>query len=90
LAAKEAWGYYAQKLVLYNLEDQSEAETTRDAAELDAARERVRKVAASIAAGDFRANPGQNCAYCDYHELCPATEERLYSITLAQAAVGKN
>jgi DNA helicase-2/ATP-dependent DNA helicase PcrA len=90
LAAKEAWGYDARKLVLYNLEDQSEAETTRDAAELDAARERVRKVAESIAAGDFHAKPGQNCSYCDYRELCPATEERLYSITLAQAAVGKN
>jgi ATP-dependent exoDNAse (exonuclease V) beta subunit (contains helicase and exonuclease domains) len=90
LAAKEAWGYDAQKLVLYNLEDQSEAETTRDAGDLDAARERVRKVAESIAAGDFHANPGQNCAYCDYHDLCPATEERLYSITLAQAAATKN
>jgi DNA helicase II / ATP-dependent DNA helicase PcrA len=90
LAAKEAWGYDAQKLVLYNLEDQSEAEATRDAAELDAARERVRKVAESIAAGDFHAKPGQNCSYCDYRELCPATEERLYSITLAQAAATKN
>ena len=90
LAAKEAWGYDAQKLVLYNLEDQSEAETTRDAADLDAARERVRKVAESIAAGDFRAKPGSHCDWCDYRDLCPATEERLYSITLAQAAVSKN
>jgi RecB family exonuclease len=90
LAAKQAWGYDAQKLVFYNLEDQSEAETTRDAAELDAARDRILKVAESIGAADFHANPGSHCAYCDYRELCPATEERLYSITLAQAAVSKN
>jgi len=89
LAAKQAWGYDAEKLVLYNLEDQSEAETARDSAELQAARDKVKQVAAAIAAGDFHAKPGQNCVYCDYRELCPATEERLYSIGAAQA-VGKN
>jgi RecB family exonuclease len=90
LAAKTAWGYDAEKLVFYNLEDQSEAETTRDAAQLEAARDKVRDVAAAIAAGDFHPNPGQQCSYCDYRELCPATEQRLYSIASAQAAVGTN
>jgi DNA helicase II / ATP-dependent DNA helicase PcrA len=90
LAAKQAWGYDAEKLVLYNLEDQSEAETTRDATDLQAARHKVKEVAAAIAAGDFHAKPGPNCTYCDFRELCPATEERLYSISAAQAAVGKN
>ncbi len=90
LAAKSAWGYDADKLAFYNLEDQSEAETTRDASQLEATREKVREVAAAIAAGDFHANPGQNCSYCDYSELCPATEQKLYFIASAQAAVGKN
>jgi DNA helicase-2/ATP-dependent DNA helicase PcrA len=90
LAAKTAWGYDAEKLVFYNLEDQSEAETTRDAAQLEAARDKVRDVAEAIAAGDFHPNPGQQCSYCDYRELCPATEQRLYSIASAQAAVGIN
>jgi DNA helicase-2/ATP-dependent DNA helicase PcrA len=90
LAAQVAWGYDAEKLVLYNVEDQSEIETTRDVFELDAARAKIIEVAGSIAAGDFQANPGRHCGWCDYRELCPATEQRLYSIATAQAAVGKN
>ena len=90
LAAKIAWGYDAEKLVFYNLEDQSEAETTRDASQLEATRDKVREVAAAIAAGDFHPTPGQGCSYCDYRELCPATEQKLYSVAPAQAAVGTN
>lgn len=90
LAAQVAWGYDAQKLVLYNLHDQSEIESTRDVFELDAARAKIHQVAEAIAAGDFHANPGRHCQWCDYRELCPATEQRLHSIATAQAAVGKN
>src|SRR3954468_6686973 len=90
LAAKTAWGYDAEKLVFYNLEDQSEAETTRDASQLEAPRDKVREVAAAIASGDFQPKPGQNCSYCDYRDLCPATEQKLYSIASTQAAVATN
>ena len=90
LAAQVAWGHHAEKLVLYNLGDQSEIETTRKTVEIEAARAKITEVAASIAAGDFQAKPGRHCDWCDYRELCPATEQRLYSITSAQAAVGTN
>jgi RecB family exonuclease len=90
LAAQVAWGHHAEKLVLYNLADQSEIETTRKAVEIEAARAKIQEVADAIAAGDFHAKTGQHCGWCDYRELCPATEQRLYSITSAQAAVGTN
>jgi len=90
LAAKTAWGYDAEKLVFYNLNDQSEGETSRDASQLEATRDKVREVAAAIASGDFSPKPGKNCSYCDFRELCPATEQKLYSIASAQAAVATN
>jgi putative RecB family exonuclease len=90
LAAQVAWGYDAEKLVLYNLQDQTEIESTRDVFQLDAARAKISEVAEAIAAGDFHAKTGRHCGWCDYQELCPATEQRLYSIATAQAAVGKN
>ena len=90
LAAQVAWGHHAEKLVLYNLVDQSEVETTRESVEIDAARAKIQEVAAAIAAGDFHANPDRHCAWCDYRHMCPATEQRLYSISSAQAAVGTN
>jgi RecB family exonuclease len=90
LAAEVAWGHHAEKLVLYNLADQSEIETTRETVEVEAARAKIQEVAEAIAAGDFHANPGRHCDWCDYRELCPATEQRLYSIASAQAAVGTN
>lgn len=88
LAAQVAWGHHAEKLVLYNLVDQSEVETTRESVEIEAARAKIQEVAAAIAAGDFHANPDRHCAWCDYRHMCPATEQRLYSIASAQAAVG--
>jgi RecB family exonuclease len=90
LAAQVAWGHHAEKLVLYNLGDQSEIETTRKTVEIEAARAKIQEVAEAIAAGDFHANPGRHCDWCDYRDLCPATEQRLYSIASAQAAVGTN
>jgi CRISPR/Cas system-associated exonuclease Cas4 (RecB family) len=90
LAAQETWGYHPEKLVLYNLEDQSEVETSREPVELQAVRDKVQEVAMAIAAGDFFPTPGYHCGRCDYFDLCPATEQRLYSIATAQAAVGKN
>jgi DNA helicase II / ATP-dependent DNA helicase PcrA len=75
LAAREVWGKHADRLIFYNLENNTPILTTRNEAELREAKLRVQKVADGIAQGKFAANPGYQCAYCPYRNLCPATEK---------------
>jgi superfamily I DNA/RNA helicase/RecB family exonuclease len=77
LAAREKWGYQADRLVLYNLEGNSPVGTRRSEVQLSEARNRVTQVAEDIAAGKFDAKPGFYCRFCAYHNLCPATEKQL-------------
>lgn len=79
LAAKEAWGLRAERLIFHNLEDNTVVVTTRDSADLEAAKERVRDAAENIAEGKFQAKPGYQCNLCPYRNLCPATEKVLYA-----------
>ena len=85
LAAREKWDYEAERLVFYNLADNSEVACKRDLRQLEEACQRVAQVAADISAGNFDPTPGFHCGWCAYRNLCPATEERLYQIQ-AQAA----
>jgi DNA helicase-2/ATP-dependent DNA helicase PcrA len=84
LAAREIWGAAPQELVIYNLEDNSEVVSTRAAGDLAELEEKVQEIAAgiraSLAAGVFAADPGFHCRWCDFRNVCPATEQRLYSI----------
>jgi RecB family exonuclease len=79
-AAREKWGYRADRLVFYNLEENSVVATTRSEMQLDEARRKVEDVAAKIATGEFHPRPGFHCRFCAYRSLCPATEKRVYSI----------
>jgi DNA helicase-2/ATP-dependent DNA helicase PcrA len=75
LAARDAWGKRADRLVFYNLENNTPIYTTRIDCELEAAKLRVEKAAVGIAEGRFNAKPGFHCAFCPYRNLCPATEK---------------
>jgi ATP-dependent exoDNAse (exonuclease V) beta subunit len=77
LAARDKWGYRADRLVLYNLEGNSPVVTRRNEFQLNEARGRVMQVAENIAAGKFDPTPGFYCRFCAYRNLCPATEKRL-------------
>jgi RecB family exonuclease len=77
LAAREKWGYQADRLVLYNLEGNSPVSTRRSEVQLSEARNRVMQVGQDIAAERFDAKPGFYCRFCAYHNLCPATEKQL-------------
>jgi RecB family exonuclease len=90
LAAQRAWSFDPQVLIFYNLETNVAIKTARSASDLHAAEERVREVASNIAAGMFEAKPAaMKCRYCAYHSLCPATEQKLYTIEHAAYAVGR-
>jgi superfamily I DNA/RNA helicase/RecB family exonuclease len=79
LAAKEFWGLRADRLIFHNLEDNTLVVTTRDAAQLEAAKERVREAAEDIALAKFPAKPGYQCSLCPYRNLCPATERVIHA-----------
>ncbi len=75
LAAREAFGKRADRLIFHNLENNTAVCTTRSDGELEAEKLRVGKVAEGIARGEFPANPKYHCAFCPYRNLCPATEK---------------
>jgi DNA helicase II / ATP-dependent DNA helicase PcrA len=81
LAASQKWGYKADHLVFYNLDENNAVVTRRSEAELQTASQRVEEVAAAIAAGKFDPKPSFNCRFCAYRSLCPATEKRLYAVS---------
>jgi DNA helicase-2/ATP-dependent DNA helicase PcrA len=78
LAAREKWGYRAERLMFHNLEDNSPVVTRRGEFDLREARERVEEVAENIRAGKFEPASGFHCNWCGYRTLCPATEKRWY------------
>ncbi len=75
IAAQEKLGKRADRLIFHNLEDNSAICTTRTDGELDVAKLRVLKVAEQIVRKEFPPNPGYQCAFCPYRNLCPATEK---------------
>ena len=85
LAAREKWNYRADRLVFYNLRENSSVITCRSETQIQAARLKIEEVARNVAAGHFDPKPGFHCVFCAYRTLCPATEKRLFTI-----AAGKN
>jgi DNA helicase II / ATP-dependent DNA helicase PcrA len=79
LAAREKWGYRAERLVFHNLDGNTSVISGRSDLDLEAAKLRVQHVAEQIAAGNFNAKPGYHCGFCPYRNLCPATEKQAYT-----------
>jgi DNA helicase-2/ATP-dependent DNA helicase PcrA len=77
IAAREKWGYDVSALIFHNLEENVPVTTTRSAASLVAARNRVEDAAKLIAEGHFEPKLGMHCSFCAYRMLCPAKEKRI-------------
>jgi ATP-dependent DNA helicase UvrD/PcrA len=71
-------GFVPQELEFLNLHNNEHMATTRTAAHLEKASQRIEDAASGMAAGRFPAKPGQHCQWCDYRRLCPATEQRVF------------
>ena len=67
-----------RELVVMNVQDNSEAVAGRTPKQIETAREKIEDVAQGIARGEFGPKPGQHCRWCDYRNLCPATEQRVF------------
>ncbi len=74
LAARDALGKRAERLIFHNLENNAVICTTRSDSALDTARLKIEAVAEAIAHEKFEPKPGYHCNYCPYRNLCPATE----------------
>jgi DNA helicase-2/ATP-dependent DNA helicase PcrA len=90
LAAREKWGYEADQLAFYNLEENSFVITRRSEAQLQEARLKVENVANNIADGNFEAKPGFYCRFCAYKNLCPATETRIFPASATKKSAKPN
>ena len=60
--------------------------TARDEAALLETRAKIAEVAEGIAAERFDPKAGFWCRWCEYRNLCPATEQKLYGIATAAGA----
>ncbi|MGZ4877564.1 MAG: ATP-dependent helicase [Candidatus Angelobacter sp.] len=67
-----------RELVLVNVQDNSQAVSSRSPKQLDSAREKIEEAAEGISRGEFDPRPGSHCRWCDYQNLCPATEQRVF------------
>jgi DNA helicase-2/ATP-dependent DNA helicase PcrA len=85
--AARAVGMKPLTLSFHNLEDNSVATTTRNEADLVKLESEIAMVADSIRAGDFEPKKGYHCRNCAYRTICPAHEEKVYSIAKAVATV---
>ena len=86
MAAREKWGYRADRLIFYNLEENRAVTTVRGNLELEAAKAKVQDVASRIGAGQFDPKTGYHCRLCPYRNLCPATEKQVHSLSPAKKA----
>ncbi len=76
LASRDVLELNPARLTFYNLMTNLASCSTRDAKQLKKAEDKVQEAAASIRAGEFCANPGFVCRYCEYQPVCPAHENR--------------
>ncbi|HZQ70631.1 MAG TPA: ATP-dependent DNA helicase [Terriglobales bacterium] len=86
LAAQQMWGYAVDRLVFYNLQENTSVITQRERSELEEARQTVETVAAKIADGRFEAKPGFYCAFCAYANICPAREKPIQVAPIVKIA----
>jgi RecB family exonuclease len=75
LAAREFFDWNPVRLTLHYLQNDQSVSAARDEKQLKKVRDEIQEAAADIRAGDFPANPGFACRYCDYECICPAREQ---------------
>ncbi len=75
LAAREVFDWTPARLTLYFLQTNHPVSATRNDKQLKKVRADIQQAAADIRAGEFPANPGFACRFCDYESICPAREQ---------------
>jgi DNA helicase-2/ATP-dependent DNA helicase PcrA len=89
IAARQQWGHTPVRLAFHNLDDDSIVSTKPDVGQEKETLSILQRVAKGIADKKFEPKAGFWCRFCEYHTICPATEEPLYNLP-TNAAAGKN
>jgi DNA helicase II / ATP-dependent DNA helicase PcrA len=71
LGVKEALKLKPEKLSFYFVETGEKISTTRTEKQLEEKKKEVAEVLKNIKSGNFKANPGRHCKWCDYQNICP-------------------
>lgn len=79
-------GFTPRELILVNVQDATEVVSFRTPKQLETAQRKIEQAAEGIARGDFDAQPGPHCVWCEFRKLCPATEQRVFLPVGALAA----
>ena len=77
LAVQRQFGKFPERLIFYNLENNSQVASSRSGRMLSGVEEKISRVAEGIEMQRFAATPGYHCRWCSYRDVCPATEERM-------------
>ncbi len=73
LACRDALGLGTpERVTLYFTESATRMSTVRTDEQLDAARDDIVARVAQMRSGDFAANPGDACRWCDFARMCPS------------------
>ncbi|MCY7418880.1 MAG: PD-(D/E)XK nuclease family protein, partial [Chloroflexi bacterium] len=73
LACRDALGFGTpERVTLYFTESAIRMSTSRTDEQLDAAREDILARVSLMRSGDFTANPGDACRWCDFARMCPS------------------
>jgi len=75
MAVKEALNLNPKDLVLYYVETGEKISTKRTDKQIEAEKEKIKEVVKGIKKGEFEANPGKHCTWCDYKGICPFAEK---------------
>ena len=71
LGASEALNLKPEKLTMYYVESGERISTTRTVKQLEDKKAEVVEVVQKIKSGAFDPNPGMQCEWCDYKNICP-------------------
>ncbi len=67
----EALDLKPEKLTMYYVESGERISTTRTVKQLEDKKAEVVEVVQKIKSGAFDPNPGMQCEWCDYKNICP-------------------
>jgi putative RecB family exonuclease len=71
IGVKEALKLEPKKMSLYFVESGQKISTTRTVKQLKDKKEEVIEIVNEMKTGDFTAQPGMQCTWCDYKDICP-------------------
>lgn len=75
------YGEYPKEVVFVYLGDGEVSDFTPDREKWTQAKQYARALLQAMGSGEFPANPGEHCSFCDYEYVCPAQDTSMANVT---------